>query len=290
MIYDLIRESTSTGDLQQGRPSLLALTRAVNALVYKDLVAIQETTQPKATIFGIRYLDGEGNLPFVTPATYSGRYSKRDGLDELSSAKKNFAKGDIFKYQQVVYQAIEAVDIDKEDGVDLGDKLFTALMVNKVRMVSDAAEVDYYETNDVQEINFKLDRWAIDTKTRKLKSLVTQELLQDLNANGLKGDDVVKDLLATMISGEVNKDVMQKLQTVSKRHISEISPNGIVHLAGVSDDPAQARAMYRMVSEMAYSIVGETTFEATYVLCSPKIAGLLSASGWMKGESVSLFI
>lgn len=272
------------GDVQNGRPSLLAITRAVNALIYTDLVATQPTTQPKATLFGLRYLNPDNNISFETPSTYAGRYGDRSDITELSNSSK-FEKGDIFKFETVVYQAAAAVNISTENGSDLKSKLMISMMKANVRIVSDAADTSYHETGDnIQEVNFSLDRWAVDTRTRKFKTLITNELIQDLNANGLDASSVIEDLLSTTLSEEINKDIMQKLQTVSKRFISQHTTDGILDLSGISDDPIHGRTVYRIVSEMAYEILSDTTFEATYVLCTPKIAALLSASGWMKGD------
>ena len=46
---------TETINVANTRPDLVSLTRAVNNLIYGELVAIQETNLPTATLFGVRY-------------------------------------------------------------------------------------------------------------------------------------------------------------------------------------------------------------------------------------------
>lgn len=274
-----------TPDIASSRPELLSLTRAVNALIFTDLVATQPTKNPKATLFGLRYLNPDNTMTFQTATTYAGKYGDRTGIDKLTITS-SFEKDKVFVHNDAVYQAIDAVDFSSLSGESLKDKVFTALIGSKIRMVTDAADVSYLETltAPIQEVKFNLDRWSIDTKVRKYKTLATTELIQDLNANDIDGEAVIHDMLVTTLSEEINKDIMQKLQTVSKRHISTTTPEGILNLTGASDDPTFGRTVYRMVSEMAYEILSDTTFEANYVLCTPAIAGFLSSSGWMKGD------
>lgn len=286
ILNELIQESTTVGSVELPRPQLVALTRAVNALIYKDLVATQETRGPISTLFGMRYLNADDEMTFRTPATYGGTYGDRSAVTkELSAAQKTFAKDDVFKYQSVIYQAIDTVDFaNMGGGDDIDTQLGIALMLNKVRIVSDAGEVSAMEYIEPSEAKLKLDRWKIEARTRKLKSAVTQEFMQDIQASGFNGEDVVRDLLAIEIADEVNKDIMHKLQTVSMRHASAGVESGIYYAAPASDDPTKGRTLYRIVCEMARAVHADTAFEATYVLCSPKVAALLSSSGWIKGD------
>lgn len=73
----VINEATGTTDInvQNTRPELVSLTRAVNNLIYHELVAVQETELPVATLFGVRYRNPNGDMTFSSAATYSGRIS-----------------------------------------------------------------------------------------------------------------------------------------------------------------------------------------------------------------------
>ncbi|MGL4523031.1 MAG: hypothetical protein ACRCWQ_10810 [Bacilli bacterium] len=286
ILNELIQESTVSANIDLGRPQLLALTRAVNELIYTDLVAIQKTKTPIATLLGMRYKNRDGEMTFRTPATYGGLYGDRSKVTlELSSNLLSFAKDDVFKYQSVVYQAIEAVNLqDLGGGDDIDKQLALALMINKVRIMSDAGETGTMEYIEPSESMLTINRWKIEAKTRKLKSEVSHEFIQDLKANGLDADNVIRQMLAHEIADEINRDVMQKLQTVSIRHVSPTTASGIYFAGGSTDDPIKGRTLYRIVAEMARQLQSETSFDATYVLCSPRVAGLLTSSGWLKGD------
>lgn len=285
IINQLLQES-STSDVAQARPQLLALTRAINALIYLDLVAIQKTKTPIATLFGMRYLNRDGDMTFRTPATYGGKYGDRASVtSELTDSNKTFAQDEVFKYQKVIYQAISAVDFaNLGGGEDIDVQLSLALMLNKVRIVSDAGEVAEMEYVEPSESKLSIDRWKLEVKTRKLKSEVTHEFLQDITASGLDGEEIIRTMLATEVADEINRDIMHKLQTVSVRHQTSGVDSGIFYAGSAADDPTKGRTLYRIVCEMARAIHAETAFEATYVLCSPKVAALLSSSGWLKGD------
>lgn len=286
ILNELIQESTNVGNAALPRPQLVALTRAVNALIYTDLVATQSTQSPIATLFGMRYLNADSEMTFRTPATYGGIHGDRSAITkELSASESSFGKDDLFKYQNVIYQAIVVVNFaDLGGGDDIDKQLSIALMLNKVRIVSDAGEVSEMEYIEPSDATMTIDRWKIEARTRKLKSTVTHEFLQDITASGFNGEAVIRDLLATELSDEVNKDIMHKLQTVSTRHASAGVDSGIYYAAPAADDPTKGRTLYRIVCEMARAVHADTAFEATYVLCSPKVAALLSSSGWLKGD------
>lgn len=278
-INKLIRESTTSGNVAQGRPALVALTKAVNDLIYKDLVAVQESSQPTATIFGVRYLNNAGEMSFSSPSDFGG--VRHDNAKTLSDTEKTFVKGEVFKYNKVVYEALVDIDFDTVDGAALPQKVFTSLVQSKIRIVSEGSTVSYNEYNEeIAEATLKIDRWQTEAKTRKLKTEATLELIQDLATNGFS-DKVIEDLIATEISEEINKDIIKTLQTVSKRHVSSLAPHSILNMSAAAEDPAPGRTLYRMICEMASDILNDTSFKATYVLCSPKVSALLASSGWM---------
>lgn len=287
ILTELLHESTTVDAVANPRPQLVALTRAINALIYKDLVATQATKSPISTLFGVRYLNQSNEMTFRTPATYGGMYGDRaDVTLELSVGNTKFNGGDVFKYQNVIYQAISDVDLaDFGGGDDIDAQLGISQMLNKVRIMSDAGKTSDMEYIEPSEASLKIDRWKIEARTRKLKSSVTEEFLKDITASGFNGEDVIRDMLAVEISDEINKDIMHKLQTVSTRHESAGLEHGIYSAASASDDPTKGRTLYRIVCEMARAIHADTAFEATYVLCSPKVAALLSSSGWLKGDT-----
>ena len=226
-INELLRESTVTNSIQYGRPNLVALTRATTKLVYTDIVAEQRTTQPVAALYGVKYETPDDELSFKTGATYGGAASAsdRDSIEEITSATQPVTAGTLYKYNNVVYKALESGALN---GATIDEALSEALITLKLRFYSEAAETAKFESNNVEisSANFTVNKWNARVKTRKLKTSLTVELAQDLEANGFDANMFLEDLLATTMADEINKDVLQSLITVSKRY----------KVAGVSDD------------------------------------------------------
>lgn len=290
LINELIHESTSTSSIALGRPKLLALTNSVNSLIFKDLVVTQATHNPIATLFGLRYLDPKGKQFYHTQSTYGGEIGDRTGIESFDKTK-TYEKGKKFKTEDdSVYEVISDAGFKPSDPsyssvLDI-DIIFHGILENNVRIVSDAMSLATAENPNliISENIFKLDRWSIETRSRKIKSSPTIELIQDLTAAGF-GIELIYDLLSKSVSEEINKDILQKLITVSTRHesLGDLT-SAFLDLTGASNDPTHSRTVYRLICEMAAEILTSTAYRATYCVCSPKVHAMLSASGWLKDD------
>ncbi|BAQ22844.1 head vertex protein [Edwardsiella phage PEi20] len=286
-IHNMLRESTTTSSSMIGRPNLVALTRATTKLIYGDIVAQQRTTQPIAALYGIKYLTPDNELSFVTGATYGGAIGskEREGMTEFTTAgAAGITKGTLFKYQNVVYKAMEDTPFDGITG-DESEMLMEAIILLTIRTVPDAAPVTKYETGDgsnVSESKFLINKWNASVKSRKLKSSLTIELAQDMEANGLDTPNFIEDLLATEMADEVNKDILQSLVTVSKRYkVTGVCDKGIIDLT-YDRAPEASRKLYELVCEMVSHIQRTTSYTATFVVASTRVGALLAGSGWLK--------
>ncbi|ALF01910.1 capsid vertex protein [Citrobacter phage Margaery] len=284
----VINEATGTTDInvQNTRPELVSLTRAVNNLIYHELVAVQETELPVATLFGVRYRNPNGDMTFSSAATYSGRISGRTDIDDIDLAKA-YVKGDLFKHDgtDVVYEVIEPITLNTLD-TDKDTAIMKAVFQSKIRLVSEAADTSKYETSeDIASTSFQMDRWNIPVRSRKFKTEMTVELMQDLEANQFEADGVIEDILGTVASEEVNKDIIQTLITVSKRYnVDGLVTDGIFDgttAYTAKDAPALGRILYQLACEMGQEMNRTTSFDATYVLATARVVGILAASGWM---------
>ena len=285
-INELLRESTITTSNSLARPNLVALTRATTKLVYTDIIAEQRTTQPMAALYGVKYLTPDNELSFQTGATYGGQVSSKDRetIPELTSKAQVIAQGDYFKYQNVVYKALEASPLAAMTATDLADALQEALVALTCRLVPDAANTTKFEDADVEisDAVFEVNKWNAPVKTRKLKTALTVELAQDMEASGFNAPTFLEDLLATTAADEINKDVLQSLITVSKRYkVEDICPTGIIDLS-YTNFPEAARTVYQMACEMNSEIQRTTTYSATFVVASSRVAALLAGSGWLR--------
>lgn len=283
----VVNEETGTTDInvQNTRPELVSLTRAVNNLIYHELVAVQETDLPVATLFGVKYRNPNGDMTFSSAATYSGRISGRTDIDDVDMAKA-YVKGDLFKHDttDVVYEVVAPVTLTPLDA-DKDTAIMKAVFQSKIRLVSEAADTSKYETSDdIASTSFQMDRWNIPVRSRKFKTEMTVELMQDLEANQFEADGVIEDILGTVASEEVNKDIIQTLITVSKRYnVTGTITDGIFDATALyaKDAPALGRTLYQFACEMGQEMNRTTSFDATYVLCSARVTGLLGASGWL---------
>ncbi|AFL47751.1 head vertex protein [Acinetobacter phage ZZ1] len=289
-IDQLITESTNTQADSLARPALLSLTRATTKLIYQDLVASQPTDQPLAALYGIKYLNPNKELTFLTGATYGGQYGvgDRESMPILSNANKDsFKKGDLFIFQNVVFKVLKDAPFDGTTETELFDIVSEANAASTVRMAPEAADVMKFETHnaEIAEAGFVVNKWQAEVKSRKLKTELTVELIQDMEANGFNAPEMIEDILATQMAEEVNKDVMQSLVTVSKRFkVAGVSDKGVLDLSTVGSSVEQARNLYRYICEMNASIQRQTSYSATYVVATSRVAALLASSGWMNQQ------
>lgn len=285
-INNLLRESTTTGANTNGRPDLVALTRAAQALIFEDLVAIQATSQPEATIFGMKYNNPNKEMTALSPATFMGEVTEFDRLSIPDVEDKAYAVGDRFKVDGVVYEVTVADPFTGSAETDVKAKALEAIIAGTVRFLSDAANTTKYENPEekISEANFRLDRWNASVKTRKVKTQMTVELAQDMEGNQQDAVNTIDDMLSTVIAGEVNKDIIQKLITVSSRYkVQGVTDKGVLDLSDLDlIAPDTARKLYFFVCEMANSILRETTFAPTFVLASTRVCAMLQAAGWVE--------
>lgn len=285
-INELLRESTTTTSNSLGRPNLVALTRATTKLIYRDIIAEQRTNQPIAALYGVKYLTPDNEFSFQTGAVYGGEVGSKDRetIPELTDKSQAIAKGAYFKYQNVVYKALQASPLATTSATVLADALQEGLVSLTCRLVPDAAHTEKFEAGDVEISNavFQVNKWNAPVKSRKLKTALTVELAQDMESNGFDAPAFLEDLLATVMADEINKDVLQSLITVSKRYkVTGVSDNGIIDLT-YDSAPESARKLYEMVCEMNSEIQKTTSYSGTFVVASSRVAAMLAGSGWLK--------
>ena len=287
-ISNLLSESNTTISNAQGRPALLALTRATTKLIYQDLVATQYTNQPTAALYGVKYLNPNKELSFVTGATYSGQYGSKDreALEEITTANKDsFTKGKLFLFQDVVFKSLSDTPFAGTTETEIFDIISEANAASTIRMAPEAADTSKFETKDgdISAAGFVVNKWQAPVKSRKFKTELTVELAQDMEAAGFDAPTMLEDILATQMAEEVNKDVLQSLVTVSSRFkVNGVSEKGVLDLSTLGSSVDQARNLYRFICEMNASIQRATSYSATYVVASSRVAGLLASAGWLQ--------
>lgn len=287
-INKLLHESVTTSSNSLGRPSLLSYTQATNKRIFKDLVAEQKTRQPIAALFGVRVLNPDDKMTYLGGATFAGLMGKteRAAVPELS-AISGYVKGDLFMFDSVVFKVLEDEPFAGTKETEKDDAVSEAIAAGSIRMLSDAAPTSKFETGypEIAEAGFRIDKWQTEVKSRKLKTDLTVELAQDLEANGFDAPDFIENLLAIQQAEEINKDVLQSLITVSSRFkVHGVSSKGVLDLTDAQYANAQdrARTLYYYMCEMNSHVQRQTSFSGTYAVASSRCAAILAASGWVE--------
>lgn len=288
-INQLLAESTTSRSNSLGRPSLLSFTQATNKRIFKDLVAEQKTTQPYAALYGIRVLNPDDKMTYLGGATFAGLMGKeaRAEVPELENLSTAYKVGDLFMFNSVVFKVLEDSPFNGTSETKLDSAVSEAIAAGVIRMVSDAAPTEQFETGhpEIAEAGFRIDKWQTEVKSRKLKTSITVELAQDLESNGFDAPDFIENLLAIQQAEEINKDVLQSLITVSSRFkVKGVSARGVLDLTDSQFDNAQdrARTLYYYMCEMNSAVQRNTSFSGTYAVASSRCAAILAASGWVE--------
>ncbi|MBT0074522.1 hypothetical protein J4H65_04445 [Vibrio alginolyticus] len=266
MIKQLLAESNTSSGIENGRPALVGLTRKINDKIFTDICSIQPTSQPRATVYGVRYemvsKDGESREIQAGHRTGTGKYPFKD--HGLPVGSDGMAVGSHFSEYDYVFGVVV-------DGDYLGlteSELLEKVLLGDLRLVTDADDND---SREVQSSRFIMDRWQSDIKSRRVKSPTTWESLTDMQSNGLNGSSAVEGLLATSISDEINSDIIMKTITVAKKGTPIDLSGGELY--------QQGRSLIARALELGADIQRNTTFPASFVLASPKVASAIRASG-----------
>lgn len=278
ILENLLQEQTKVGNIANTRPYLVQLSKTVASRVFRDMVAIQETNNPTAQVFGLKFLTEDGKTLHnrensVTGATANVNTKQIPELTKGLSVREN----ELYKIEDVIYIANRSGPLQNEP-----DFVLKAILDGTIRLYSDAAETSYFESNEPAEAKFEIGKWVVPCKTRKVSVNISQELVQDLESNGLDSIGIIENTLSSAIVNEVNKDIISKLITVSKRYDEPKLgiKDGFVDFSQ-NKNPLwqQGRDISAMIGAAAADILSNTTYSATYVIVSPNVYGLLCGAG-----------
>lgn len=293
-INQLIRESNTSGSIAKGRPTLISVTGKADNIIFTDLVATQVTNTPNAAVYGLSvYNVGQDKTGkkvevdiYHDPGTATGELNVSQGLQlpEYDPAKA-YTKGERFQVQSkgLVFEATTDVTYSTIEGDDDYDKLMNAIVQAKTRILTDA--IPYGTDNkEMASVEFTLRKWDLEIAARKLKVMISQELVTDMQNSDFDGDAVIDDIIASSIAMDINKDIIQKLINVSNRFEDDFFvKNGIADLSGPNKPVVEkGRELYALICLAGSRIYERTTYSATYVVCSPKVFSILCGSGWVR--------
>ncbi|AIA64878.1 putative precursor of head vertex subunit [Cronobacter phage S13] len=293
-IKQLIHESNQTGNVENGRPTLVSVTGKADNIIFTDLVATQVTKTPNASVYGLSvYNTGKKEDDSVKsdiyhdPGTSTGALGITQGykLDEFDVSKA-YEAGDQFKVESkgLFFEVTQNVTFSSLDGEDDYQKLMTGITLAKARVLTDAIPYGEDTREEIAGVDFTLRKWDLQIGARKLKVSISNELIEDMHFNSMDSDALIDDIVASSVAMDINKDIIQKLINVSNRFEDPFFvKNGIADLSGAGKSVTdKARELYALICLAGSRIYERTTYAATYVVCSPMVFSILTGSGWVK--------
>ena len=136
------------------------------------------------------------------------------------------------------------------------------------------------------EMGFTVEKVSVTAKTRVLQASYTMELAQDLKAvHGLDAEAELANILSAEILGEINREVIQQINTQAKVGGSGTGA-GIISLTDGTDNGGgrwqaeRFQALAFRLEQEANTIAKDTRRgKGNYVICSSSVAAALSAAG-----------
>ena len=111
ILEELLQEQTKTNAIQGTRPYLVSLQKTVASRVFRDMVAIQQTNNPEAQIFGLKYLTDDGYTLHDNNLTVTGANSKNKVKDlPVLSSGLSVTKDKVYRTpdNDAIYIAVKA--------------------------------------------------------------------------------------------------------------------------------------------------------------------------------------
>jgi hypothetical protein len=252
-------------------PILIGLVRrAMPQLIAYDICGVQPMTGPTGLIFAMKstYVDNaarasrsealfnEANSAWSGSGAQTGTNpvdTGDNGLDPwASNAPGNFSKG----------APVALTDDATTDPQTWGAA--TGLTMN--------------------QMSFKIEKMAVEAKSRALKAEYTMELQQDLKAiHGLDAEQELTNILSNEIIAEINREVIRTIYTVAQTGAELTASPGTFDL----DVDANGRWSVERFKGMLFQIerdanrIAQTTRrgKGNFILCSSDVASALAMAG-----------
>lgn len=256
----LVSESIET---TTGRDELVAISAKTSSKIYKKLVCEQPTTQPIATVFGIKQ-KADGKDPFVVHMqSYKG--VSIDLVDNYA-----YKAGDKIKDKSGII--VEALVPFKSEIIDMST-VWSLLLTGKVRVLNELPEQAV-----IQESDIEISRWRTKVGSRLIRFDASMEMLQDLESQFENSKDVVYNVIGNVVSEQVNSEIILKLISLSKKETD-------INLINYETSYYRGRELIIKAAELVADIKKNNAIP-TFVLCTPKVEAQLKASGQVSGNII----
>ena len=234
--YDNVFAGTKSAGLTDTGPAIMGMTRrTVPNLMMFDIMGVQPLTQPTGQVFTMRAVYGndpraaggrEAFHPYKAPqAGFSGAQADpafNGGVAVPDFAvDTTYAVGDVFKYEVNdtgvrFWQVIEEFTVAA--GADLDEAFEAAFVAGQIAEVGEAMATSVAELmegfggstgNEWNEMSFRIDKQAVEAKSRQLKAQYSLELAQDLaNIHGMDADAELMNILTYEIQTEMDREAV----------------------------------------------------------------------------------
>lgn len=280
MIKELLQESSGASTIASGRPTLVGFTRKVTDLLYLDLVGVQPTKQPVATVYAMRYdeVSDDGSEWTDSQGTHvSGTGKFMFGDTSVGVPADGMAAGDFFRLDGYYFQVIKPGNYASLDTLK---KVFSKVLIGDLRCVADSIDAGSYQDGNehIQNSRFVLNAWRSRVGSRKIKCPITMEALWDMEGSGLDSQGLLEDMLATTIADDVNSDIILKIITVATKH-EPLDVSGVIPYY-------KGRTLIEKACSIGGVMKNVTTFDPTYLLTSANVGYIIKSSGQVDNDDM----
>jgi len=294
--------SSRSTALQGYDPILISLVRrAMPNLMAYDLAGVQPMSAPTGLIFAMRSRYGtsrgqansstnealfqEPFAPFSgggSGSTAGHGYGKTgsiegatSGMDELGGPTAAFAAADGAK--PINLDASRHLDFSKQNF-----ETFRGMLTNAGEALGTSGNSEF------AEMNFTIERIAVEARTRALKAEYTTELAQDLRAvHGLDAETELANILSTEILSEINRELVRTLYYKAKVGCqqNDVTTAGVYDLNVDSDGRWSAerfRGLMFQIERECNHIAKETRRgKGNFIVVSADVASALAMGGFL---------
>ncbi|MFL9600048.1 hypothetical protein ACKC5Q_05055 [Aeromonas dhakensis] len=258
-IDKLVKESI---DVDSGRDELIAVAKKTSQKIYKKLVCEQATTQPIATVYGVKQ-KVDGKDPFITHV-----WNDEPAMELLPAS--GFIPGDRIKDDSgMVIVAIEPINSDLADM----SSCYSLVLSGKAIVLNDLPQ-----QAEIQDSTMEISRWRAHVGSKTIKMSPTIEMLQDLDKQGVNSQSLVYDVISNVISEGVNSEIIMKLIGISQKEKD-------FNLINYETSYYRGRELIARIGEMVGDIK-KNNAKPSFVICTPRVEAIIKSSSQVKGEMI----
>ena len=251
-------------------PVLISLVRrAMPNLIAYDIAGVQPMTAPTGLIFAMR---SKYDTQSGSEALFQEAFAKFSGDGNTATGAATTATGGVDPLGTVGVTLARANVLDG----------FRAMTTAEGEALGSTSSKTF------KEMAFRIERIAVEAKTRALKAEYTTELAQDLKAvHGLDAETELANILSTEILTEINRELIRTLYFKAKTGAqqTDLTNSGIYDLNLDSDGRWSAerfRGLMFQIERECNVIAKETRRgKGNFIVCSSDVASALAMGGFL---------